>query len=335
MEIADRIEATGQLVARDHAQIAAEIAGRVTEILVEEGASVRASEAVLAIDPERRNLERDSARARVDEARAQLREQDRAYQRVAELRERGVASETQREQGETAQKLARSRLAAAEAELGVLERALRDASVTAPFDGLVAEHFVSRGEYVTPGQKLFELVALDPIEVEFHLPEVDSGRVATGQIVDVRVAPFPDESFDGEVSVVSPTIDPRSRTLRVKALLANPGGRLRPGLFARLDLGVALRPDVPMVLEEAILRRAEGSIVFRALDDNRVERVAVETGVHQDGYVEVLKGLAPGDRVVTRGGDRLAEGQVILPRNPDGTLAAPRASDLAGAAGGT
>jgi membrane fusion protein (multidrug efflux system) len=271
----------------------------------------------------------------VDEARAQLREQDRAYQRVAELRERGVASETQREQGETAQKLARSRLAAAEAELGVLERALRDASVTAPFDGLVAEHFVSRGEYVTPGQKLFELVALDPIEVEFHLPEVDSGRVATGQIVDVRVAPFPDESFDGEVSVVSPTIDPRSRTLRVKALLANPGGRLRPGLFARLDLGVALRPDVPMVLEEAILRRAEGSIVFRALDDNRVERVAVETGVHQDGYVEVLKGLAPGDRVVTRGGDRLAEGQVILPRNPDGTLAAPRASDLAGAAGGT
>jgi len=335
MEIEDRIEATGQLVARDHAQIAAEVAGRITEILVEEGASVRAGEPVLAIDPERRNLERDSAVARADEAKAQLREQERAYQRVAELRERGVASETQREQAETAQKLARSRLAAAEAELGVLERALRDARVAAPFDGLVAERLVSRGEYVTPGQKLFELVALDPIEVEFHLPEVDSGRVAEGQIVDVRVAPFPDESFDGEVSVVSPTIDPRSRTLRVKALLPNPGGRLRPGLFARIDLGVALRPNVPMVLEEAILRRAEGSIVFRALDGNRVERVAVETGVHHAGYVEIVKGLAPGDLVVTRGGDRLAEGQLILPRNPDGTLVAPRAPDVAGAAGGT
>ena len=334
MEIEDRIEATGQLVARDHAQIAAEVAGRITEILVEEGASVRAGEPVLAIDPERRNLERDSAVARADEAKAQLREQERAYQRVAELRERGVASETQREQAETAQKLARSRLAAAEAELGVLERALRDARVAAPFDGLVAERFVSRGEYVTPGQKLFELVALDPIEVEFYLPEVDSGRVAAGQIVDVRVAPFPDESFDGEVSVVSPTIDPRSRTLRVKALLPNPGGRLRPGLFARIDLGVALRPNVAMVLEEAILRRAEGSIVFRTGDDNRVERVAVETGTHSAGYVEVVKGLSPGDQVVSRGGDRLSEGQLVVPRNPDGTLLPPRETDVAGAPGG-
>jgi RND family efflux transporter MFP subunit len=123
MELEDRIEATGQLVARDHAEIAAEVSGRVTEVLVEEGASVRAGDPVLRVDPERRNLERDSARARVDEARAQLSEQDRAYQRVAELRERGVASETQREQAETAQKLARSRLDAAEAELGVLERA--------------------------------------------------------------------------------------------------------------------------------------------------------------------------------------------------------------------
>jgi membrane fusion protein (multidrug efflux system) len=329
MEIEERIEATGQLVARDHAQIAAEVAGRITEILVEEGASVRAGEPVLAIDPERRNLERDSARAHVDEARAQLREQERAYERVAELRERGVASETQREQAETGQKLARSRLAAAEAELGVLERALRDASVAAPFDGLVAQRFVSRGEYVTPGQQLFELVALDPIEVEFHLPEVDSSRVATGQTVDLRVAPFPDETFDGQVTVVSPTIDPRSRTLRVKAQLANPDGRLRPGLFARIDLGVALRPDVPMVLEETVLRRAEGSIVFRAVDGNRVERVAVETGVHQGGYVEVLSGLSPGDLVVSRGGDRLAEGQAILPRNPDGTLVAPRPPDVA------
>ncbi len=331
MDLEERIEATGQLVARDHAEIAAEVSGRVTEILVEEGGSVGAGDAVLRIDPERRNLERDSARARVDEARAQVREQDRAYQRVVELRERGVASETQREQAETAQKLASSRLAAAEAELGVLERALRDANVAAPFDGLVARRRVSRGEYVTPGQKLFELVALDPIEVEFHLPEVDSSRVAAGQTVDVRVAPFPDETFDGQVTVVSPTIDPRSRTLRVKAQLANPDGRLRPGLFARIDLGVSLRPDVPMVLEETILRRAEGSIVFRAVDGNRVERVAVETGAHHAGHVEVVKGLAPGDFVVTRGGDRLDEGQAILPRNPDGTLVAPRAPDVAGA----
>lgn len=333
MDIEERIEATGQLVARDHAEIAAEVSGRVTEILVEEGSSVRAGEEVLRIDPERHNLERDSARARVDEARAALREQERNFRRIAELRERGVASEEQRDQAETAQKLARSRLAAAEAELGVLERALRDASVAAPFDGFVARRLVSRGEYVAPGQKLFELVALDPIEVEFHLPEADSSRVATGQTVDVRVAPFPDESFDGEVTVVSPTIDSRSRTLRVKAQLPNPDGRLRPGLFARIDLGVALRTDVPVVLEEAILRRAEGAIVFRSVGGSRVERVAVETGAHHAGHVEVVKGLAAGDLVVSRGGDMLSDGQAVLARNPDGTLVAPRPPDVAGAPG--
>jgi membrane fusion protein (multidrug efflux system) len=331
MDLEDRIEATGQLVARDHAEIAAEVAGRVTEILVEEGSAVSGREVVLTIDPERRNLERDSARARLDEARAQQREQQRDFDRVAELREKGVASESRREQAETALKLAGARVAAAEAELGVLDRALRDARVAAPFDGMIARRLVSRGEYVTQGQKLFELVALDPIEVEFFVPEIDSSRVATGQTVDVRVAPFPDESFDGQVTIVSPTIDPRSRTLRVKAQLANRDGQLRPGLFARIDLGVALRPAVPMVLEEAVLRRAEGSIAFRTRGDNRVERVAVETGTHHAGYVEVVKGLAPGDLVVARGGDRLSDGQVVVPRNPDGTLLAPRAPDVAGA----
>jgi membrane fusion protein (multidrug efflux system) len=333
MDLEDRIEATGQLVARDHAEIAAEVAGRVTEILVEEGSAVPAGAPVLLIDPERRNLERDSAHAKLDEARAQQKEQQREYDRVAELREKGVASESRRDQAETALKLARARVAAAEAELGVLDRALRDARVAAPFGGLVARRLVSRGEYVTQGQKLFELVALDPIEVEFAVPEVDSSRVRIGQTVDVRLTPFPDESFDGQVTIVSPIIDSRSRTLRVKAVLANPEGRLRPGLFARVDLGVALRPNVPMVLEEAVLRRAEGAIVFRTGDDNRVERVAVETGAHNSGYVEVVKGLSPGDLVVARGGDRLSEGQVVVPRNADGTLLAPREPDVAVAPG--
>jgi membrane fusion protein (multidrug efflux system) len=331
LDVEDRIEATGQLVARDHASIAAEVAGRITEILVEEGAPVRAGEPVLAIDPERRNLERDSARARVDEARAAQREQEREFKRVSELRERGVASQSQFEQSQTAVTLARARVAAAEAELGVLDRALRDASVSAPFDGLVVRRFVSRGEYVTPGSKLFELVALDPIEVEFHVPEVDSGRIAAGQTVDVRVAPFPDESFEGTVVVVSPAIDPKSRTLRVKARLENDDGRLRPGLFARIDLGVAVRERVPMILEEAVLRRAEGTIAFRAVDGGRVERVGLETGAHQGGYVEVVKGLAPGDLVVTRGGDRLVDGELVTLRNPDGTLVNPPQPDVAGA----
>jgi membrane fusion protein (multidrug efflux system) len=161
---------------------------------------------------------------------------------------------------------------------------------------------------------------LDPIEVEFAVTEVDSGRVAIGQTVEVRLAPFPDESFLAEVSFVSPTIDPATRTLRVKAELANPRGRLRPGLFARIDLGVSLREHVPMVPEEAILQRSDGAVVFRVDGDDRASRVLVKTGQHQEGFVEIVLGVEIGDLIVSRGQSRLADGQRIVPRNPDGTL---------------
>ncbi len=156
-----------------------------------------------------------------------------------------------------------------------------------------------------------EFVSLDPIEVVFHVAEVDSSLVRLGQHVDVRVAPYPSESFDAVVDVIFPTIETQSRTLRVKASLPNPTGRLRPGLFARADLGVAFRKGVPMVPDEAILQRADGAIAFRLREDGRVERRPVSTGTFHDGLVEVREGLKPGDVVVTRGQMDLVDGAVV------------------------
>jgi membrane fusion protein (multidrug efflux system) len=250
-----------------------------------------------------------------------VRDAEREFARLTDLRARRVSSQTQLDEAETALQLARSQLLAARADLGVMERALRDATVTAPFAGFVARRTVSRGEYVQPGTKLFELVALDPIEVEFSIAEVDSDRAALGQLVDVRLAPFPDETFLATVSFVAPTIDPRTRTLRVKAELENPDGRLRPGLFAKVDLGVAEREGVAMVLEETVLQRSDGSVVFVADAEGRVRRVRVATGVHRDGMVEIVAGLEVGERVVSRGQARLVGGELVTSRNPDGTLA--------------
>ena len=135
-----------------------------------------------------------------------------------ELAGRQIASATKLDSAQTALELAQSRLSAARAQLGSAERALRDSNVRARFAGFVARRHVSRGEFVAEGQKLFELISLDPIEVEFHLPEMDSGRVKKGIAIEVTVAPFPDEVFDATVHMVSPKIDSRTRTLRVKAL---------------------------------------------------------------------------------------------------------------------
>lgn len=319
----EQIEATGQLLARDRARVAAEVPGRITEVLLDEGDRVEAGAVVIRIDPERRELERDDALARVAEAEASLRDREREANRYRTLRRKQVASESQLDQVETALQLARSRLLAARAHLGVAERALRDANLRAPFGGLISRRSISVGEFVQAGQTLFELVALDPIEVEFHLAEKDSARVDVGVEVTVRVAPYPDEEFLARVVVVSPTIDPRTRTLRLKGELPNPEGRLRPGLFARVSLGVDRRDHVLMVPEEAILYRADGAIVFRVVGTDVVERRNIQPGVHRDGWVEVSSGLSAGDRVVRRGHTELIDGARVVAHHPDGTPVRP------------
>jgi membrane fusion protein (multidrug efflux system) len=329
--VMDRIQATGQLVAQAEATVAAQVGGEITGIVADEGAAVAAGEPIVAIDPERRQLELENAQASLLQAQAQEREAAREAQRLEKLAGRGAVSQAQLDEARTRRDFARSGAAAAEAQLGLAQRALRDASVVAPFAGLVARRFVNPGEFVAVGAPLFHLVTLDPVEVEFHLAEVDSARVAAGQRVEVRVASFPDEVFGAEVTLVAPTIDPAARTRRVKAVLANPEGRLLPGTFARVDLGVAERSGVVMVAKEAVLQRSDGSVVFRLAGGDRVERVRVETGVHRDELVELRGGVAAGDWIVVRGHTGLVDGAPVSLRNADGT--ATSAATLGVAAG--
>jgi membrane fusion protein (multidrug efflux system) len=319
--VVDRIRATGQLVAKAKATIAAQVNGAVTSILVEEGDSIVAGQALLEIDPQRRKLELADAEARLAEAQANVIEARRELDRLRELKKSNAASQSRLDEAQTRFSLAGSQAAGAEARAGLARRALEDATVRAPFAGLVARRAVSVGEYVGVGLPLFELVALDPIEVEFTLAEVDSARVALGNTVELRVAPFPDEGFTAGVTVIAPTIDPSTRTLRVKAELPNPDGRLRPGLFAHVDLGVSERDDVVMVPEDALIQRAKGVIVYRLEDGSRARVVPVRTGTRLGNLVEVSEGLAAGDRVVVRGQHDLVDGVVVSLRTPDGELA--------------
>lgn len=319
-DVADRIRATGQLMAKAEATIAAQVKGQVTEIRVKEGEAVEAGTVLLVIDPERRELEVANAQAQLAEAQAELAVAKRNYQRTKRLSKGNVASEARLDEDRTRESLARSAANGAEARLGLARRALEDSTVSAPFSGLIARRHVSVGEYLSIGTGLFDLVALDPIEVEFNLAEVDSSKVALGHSVEISIAPYPDETFAATVSVISPTIDPRTRTLRVKAELPNPDGRIRPGLFAHTDLGVSERLGVIVVPNDAVVQRADGAVVFRLDDSGRAERRLVETGVHLDGWVEVSSGLSPGDVVVVRGQTRIDDGVAVSVRKADGQL---------------
>ena len=312
LDFTERILATGELRAENHAQIAAEVDGRVTKLWVEEGTAVEQGIAILELDPVRRQLELDAATARVSETSATLTEARREVRRRSELRKSDISSISVLEKAQTQARLAESRHHAAQANLGVAQRSLAEATVRAPFSGMLVERKVSLGEYVQQGTALVELVSLNPIEVVFSVAEIDSGRVHTGQRVKVTVAPYPGEEFDAVVDVVSPTIDRETRTLRVKARLDNSDGRLRPGLFARADLGVAQRTGVPVISDMAVLQRTDGSVVF-TLDPttNRVSRKVIELGGFREGKIEIASGLSPGELVLTKGHPSLSDGALV------------------------
>ena len=318
-DLAETIQKSGQIIARNRARIAAEVAATVTEQPIEEGKEVPAGTVVVVLDSFRSRLEVDAARARAAEAQATLREHERGVVRVAELQRQNVASPLRLEEARTRLAVAKARLDEAKANLAVSERSLRDTSVTAPFRGVVARRLVSLGEFVSPGTVLFELIGIDPVEVEVHLPEADTGRVAVGKRVEVVVAPYPEERFKGAITFVSPTIDERTRTVRVKARIANPESRLRPGLFAHVEIAVRKRREVVLVPEEAILQSARGALVFRLTDGRRVREIPVALGVFINGFVEVTgTPLESGDLVVVRGQRRLFDGARVSVRTLDG-----------------
>jgi membrane fusion protein (multidrug efflux system) len=135
------------------------------------------------------------------------------------------------------------------------------------------------------------------------------------------------------VTFISPTVDPATRTLRIKAEIDNDEGHLRPGLFARVSLGVAPRSGVVMVPEEALIQRSEGALLFKIGDDDRVKRIAVTTGAHDAGRVEVRGDVAPGDRIVRRGHGGLVDGAMVTVRDaePRAVAAQPDEEDEGGA----
>jgi membrane fusion protein (multidrug efflux system) len=316
-DLEDRVTAVGELVAPQHAEISAEVDGRVTELMLVEGQAVAAGDPLLELDPAKRRLELAAARAHVSEEAASVENVRRQVSRQRELQARNISSQSALDDSETALRLAQAKLAAAKADLGVESRALEEATVRAPFDGMVVRRMVSLGEYVQVGRSLVEIVSLNPIEVEFRVAEIDSSFVRLGQEVAVHVAPYPDRSFGAKVTVISPTIDPNTRTLRVKAVVDNAEGLLRPGLFARADLGLSVHEGVAVVPSSAVLQRVDGSVVFVLDGADRATRRVVQLGSFQEGRVEVTNGLRAGDRVLVRGHADLLDGQQVRLYLPD------------------
>ncbi|HET6603334.1 MAG TPA: efflux RND transporter periplasmic adaptor subunit [Xanthomonadaceae bacterium] len=313
------LSTVGTLRADESVVIRPEIAGRIVGIHFQEGAPVEAGASLFGLDDSILRAELREAQATVERAR-------RTATRAQELVERKLLSRSDYDTARTELGVTQARVDSAHAQLS-------KTTISAPFSGVMGLREVSVGEVVSPGQALVPLVRLDPIELDFNLPESALGQAVTGAVVEVGVDAFPGESFSGEVVAVDPVIDPNSRSARVRARIANPGNRLRPGLFARVQLaGPAAAADALMVPEQALMQEGDVRYVYTVVADT-AHRVEIRTGLREPGKVEVLSGLQSGDVVIIAGQTKpmMREGAPVEIVTPAAATAGPGGAAAAAA----
>jgi Cu(I)/Ag(I) efflux system membrane fusion protein len=195
-------------------------------------------------------------------------------------------------------------LGMSEADVAAVERDGRTrarVTLAAPIGGVIAELGVREGMTVSPGLALFRIADLSTVWVNAEVPEAQAGWLKPGGKVQARVAAYPETVFEGRVGAILPEVNPATRTLRTRIELANPGARLKPGMFATLDFAAPPNPESVLVPSEALIRTGERSHVIVALGDGRFRAVQVEQGAESGGKSEIRKGLKPGDKVVLSG----------------------------------
>ena len=291
--VEDRIAVVGTLSADESVEIKSEVEGAIDTIGFEEGQLVRQGQVLFEID-------RAKLKASLAEVDANFKLAEATQGRYAALVQSRAVSQQEADQ-------ARLNFEARRAAVELVLAQLADATVTAPFDAVAGSRLVSMGQFVSKGQILTSLIDADPMKVECDVPERFVAQMAEGQALDVRVAAYPDAVFRGTVYFVDPSVDPNTRTVRVKARIPNADGKLRPGMFADLDLILKVRERAVVIPESAVLLAGERASVFVVQDDKAQPR-AVMPGVRLAGGVEILEGVAAGDWVITEGTQKLGPG---------------------------
>lgn len=290
-----QIDSVGELSAVQGIRVAPEIGGRIAEVAVESGEEVAAGDVLFRLDDAG-----DRAELRGLEAAARLAEIER--DRQLRLRERGANSEADVDTAE-------SELDQARAEVDAQAERVDKMTVEAPFDGRVGIVDVDPGELVDSGQQLVALEAIDPIHVDFSIPQRRVDEVEVGDTVVVEVDSQPEREFTGSVIAVSPEIDGRSRSASLRALLSNEEGRLRPGMFASVAVNLPLEEDVVTLPQSAISYNPYGDFVYVVTEEEgddgetvrRVEQRNVRTGRRRGDQVAVREGVEADEEVVTSG----------------------------------
>ena len=287
------ITAVGSLRSDESVTLRPESAGRINAITFQEGQRVAKGAPLVKLDPAIPEAEYAQAKANLTLAKAK-------FDRAVDLANRNYISGQAKDEAENTFKVAQATLQLAEAKLAKTE-------IKAPFAGIIGLRSVSVGDYVKEGADLVNLESIDPLKVDFRVPETYLRQVQPGQLLTLTLDALPGNTFNGKVVAVNPLVDAAGRSIVIRAQVGNQNTVLRPGMFARVRLITKEQAEAMVLPEQALVPQGTEQYVFKVLD-NKVARVKVETGQRRDGMVEVISGLKAGDLVVTAGQLKLRDG---------------------------
>jgi len=345
--IARFIRATGTLMAEEQADVAAETAGRVVAAPVERGTPVSQGSELVRLSSTETDAQLKEAQANAAQIEARLgftsggsfdvnavpevQNAKAAYElaqsefaRIKSLLDQKVVSQSEYDQRRTQMEAARQQyesakngaaqqyqsLQAARARVALARKAFTDTVVRAPFNGVVAQRLVSVGDYVTKGMKIAVVVRVNPLRVQLTVPEQFISAISVGQPVGFLVDAYPGRQFEGRVKYIAPALQADQRALTVEAVVPNPKGDLKPGLFATARIEQHARTPGVLVPAAAVLTSGGTSRVFVVSGDHVEERV-VSIGQTVGDAIEITNGLKAGERVATTNVAQLVDGSHI------------------------
>ncbi len=294
------LTAVGSLVAVAGVEVSNEVPGKINALHFDSGQAVRQGQLLVELDT---SVDRAELKGLQAEQRLAKIKYDRSVQLIA----KHFISQADYDQNQALLDEAKALVAAKKATID-------KKNIYAPFAGKLGMRLVDVGRYLSAGSGIVSLQKLDPIYVDFTLPEASLSDLAIDQALELTVQAFPQKKFHGRINAIDPAIEIGTRSVKVRAILANPEQQLRPGMFATVQITASQARDVLTLPDTAITYNPYGDSVFVVNSGEKgltVELKQVKTGETRSGRVEIVKGLNVGDRVVSAGQVKLRNGMPV------------------------
>ncbi len=305
-----KLEAVGSLRAVNGADLSSQVAGTVSALHFESGAEVKAGTLLVELASADDVGKLQSLKAAAALAQITL-DRDQRQLKVQGVSQQTIDADTQN-------------LKSAQAQVAEQQATVDYKNIRAPFDGKLGIRQVDLGQYLAPGTTMVTLQSLDPIFVDFYLPQQAIAQLKVGLKVTASVDVFPGHPFDGEITAINPKIDTGTRNVQVRAALKNPDHTLLPGMYATVDILVGAPQRFVTLPATAIAYNSYGSTAFliddKGKDDNGhpklvARQVVVTTGATRGDQVAIVNGIQEGETVVTAGQIKLRTGFPVIVDN--------------------